>query len=75
MVIECPSLDTCHREDKGCSFCGLLTSFQLGKIESGETGIEMAVELFDRPRLAITESRKLFGIAEEKFSPAATTPR
>lgn len=71
MVIECPSLDACHRENEGLIAQLLLMNLQFGKIERSETGIEMEiemeVELFDITRLAITQSSELLGIAKEKF--------
>ena len=67
MVIECPSLDSCHRENKGLMAHLLLLHLQFGKIKSGETGIEMEVELVALARLAITQPGELLGIAKQEF--------
>ena len=42
---------------------------ELRQIEGGKTGIEMKVWLQEVTGLAITQSRKLLGILEEKFNP------
>ena len=54
MVVECPSLDACHGKDEGLIAQLLLLNLQFGKIEGGETGIEVEVEFFEIAGLAIT---------------------
>ena len=67
MLIESASLETQHR-NRFIAVILLLARFKLRYIHRAQTGIEVEVKLGFGARLAITETRKLFRIAEDEFN-------
>ena len=68
MLIEGASLHTCHRESQRSILLLLLNGFDFGKVEGGEAGIEMELQLDAVAGLAIGQSGKLLGVSKQEFN-------
>jgi hypothetical protein len=74
MLIEGASLETRHRH-RFIGVASLLTRFQFGDIHRAQTGIEVKVQFGFGAGLAIAQTRKLFGIAEDKLNGMITNDK
>ncbi len=66
MLIELPSLETCHGE-RGTRLLGALARLQLCEAHGAQTRMQMTAPRVSRARLAIVQARKLCGVAEQTF--------
>jgi hypothetical protein len=67
MVIEGAAFHTRHQEDKHIIAWARLNNLKFRQVQGSKTGIEMKVKLFDISGLAVTQPRKLSGVAKYGF--------
>ena len=68
MVVEGTTFDICHRKDKGLLTGMLAMRVKFSQIEGSETSIKMKVQFFGITRLAVAQTRKLFGISKNELN-------
>ena len=67
MLVEGATLHTCHGEDKPAIARMPLERLDFSKIEGGETGVEIKLQLDAVAGLTISQSGKLLRVPKQKF--------